>query len=153
MTGTNRTTQSQDELQIRQLMAEWEAAMHGRDAERIVARYAPEIVKFDLAPPLRQLAPEALDVERVRRWLSGFDGPIEYEIRDLSVTAGDEIAFCHSLNRLSATPHGSPQAFNLWFRATLGLRKIGGAWRVVHQHLSTPFYMDGSFKAAVDLQP
>lgn len=153
MTGTNRTTQSQDELQIHQQMAEWEAAVRGRDAERIVSRYAPEIVKFDLAPPLQQTAPEALDVDRVRAWLSGFDGPIEYEIRDLSVTAGDTVAFCHSLNRLSATPHGNPSAFTLWFRATVCLRKVNGAWLVVHQHMSTPFYMDGSFRAALDLQP
>lgn len=26
-------------------------------------------------------------------------------------------------------------------------------WRIVHQHESTPFYMDGSFTAAVDLTP
>jgi hypothetical protein len=25
--------------------------------------------------------------------------------------------------------------------------------QITHEHKSTPFYMDGSFKAAVDLQP
>jgi ketosteroid isomerase-like protein len=29
----------------------------------------------------------------------------------------------------------------------------GGAWQIVHEHISTPFYMDGSLKAAVDLTP
>jgi ketosteroid isomerase-like protein len=144
---------SQGEMEIRELMAEREAAMRARDAERIVSRFAPEIVKFDLAPPLRHVGPEARDVNRLRSWFSGFDGPIEYEIRDLTVTVGGEVAFCHSLNRLSATPRGMTQAFNLWFRATVCVRKIDGAWRIVHEHSSTPFYMDGTFGAALDLQP
>ena len=89
----------------------------------------------------------------MRAWFAGFDGPIEYEIRDVSVTAGEDVAFCHSLNRLSTTPRGMPQKFNLWFRATLCLRKVEGKWLISHEHNSTPFYMDGSLRAAVDLQP
>jgi ketosteroid isomerase-like protein len=38
-------------------------------------------------------------------------------------------------------------------RSSFGLRRIAGTWRVVHQHDSTPFLMDGSFRAATDLQP
>jgi ketosteroid isomerase-like protein len=45
------------------------------------------------------------------------------------------------------------EGFDLWFRSTLGLRKSDGVWRIVHEHTSTPFYMDGSFRAAVDLKP
>lgn len=40
---------------------------------------------------------------------------------------------------------------HLWVRVTAGLRKIKGRWIVVHEHVSTPFYMDGSLRAAVDL--
>ena len=36
---------------------------------------------------------------------------------------------------------------------TLLSRKIRGDWRIVHQHESVPFYMDGSYRAAVDLKP
>ncbi|HEV7909325.1 MAG TPA: nuclear transport factor 2 family protein [Pseudonocardiaceae bacterium] len=147
------TVQSQDEAQIRQLMAEQTSAMWERDAERLLARYAPEIVKFDLAPPLRHAGPEVHDVNGLRNWFSGFDGPIDYEVRDLTVTAGEDVAFCHSVNRLSATPHGAPERFDLWLRATVCLLKVDGTWRITHEHVSTPFYMDGSFKAAVDLQP
>jgi ketosteroid isomerase-like protein len=38
-------------------------------------------------------------------------------------------------------------------RVTVCFRKIAGKWKVVHEHVSVPFYMDGSFKAAVDLKP
>lgn len=67
--------------------------------------------------------------------------------------AGEDVAYTHSLHRLSATPVGSPAAFDLWFRVTVCLRKIDGGWRVTHEHSSTPFYMDGTFGAALDLQP
>ena len=32
-------------------------------------------------------------------------------------------------------------------------RKIGGEWKMVNAHTSVPFYMDGSYKAAIDLKP
>jgi PhnB protein len=41
----------------------------------------------------------------------------------------------------------------VWFRLTLGLRKLGGEWKIAHHHESVPFYMDGSYRAAVDLVP
>jgi ketosteroid isomerase-like protein len=148
-----RSVQSQDEAQIRQMMVEQATAMRARDAEPLISRYAPETVKFDLSPPLQHMGPEVHDVNSLRNWFDGFDGPIDYEIRDLTVTAGEEVAFCHSLNRLSTTPRGAPSSFTLWFRATVCLRKIDGTWRITHEHNSTPFYMDGSLRAALDLEP
>jgi ketosteroid isomerase-like protein len=41
---------------------------------------------------------------------------------------------------------------DLWFRTTMCLRKINARWRIVHDHSSVPFYMDGSYRAAVDLK-
>ena len=34
-----------------------------------------------------------------------------------------------------------------------GTAQIGGTWLITHEHNSTPFYMDGSDKAALDLHP
>ena len=59
----------------------------------------------------------------------------------MTVTVGGDVAFCHSLNHLGNA---------LWFRSTIGLCKIDSQWRVTHEHNSTPFYMDGSDKAALD---
>ncbi|RSM89409.1 DUF4440 domain-containing protein [Kibdelosporangium aridum] len=142
---------SQDETRIRQIAAEMRDAMVAGDAEAIVGQYAPQMVKYDLAPPLRNVAP--LDAGALKTWFATFDGPVDYEIRDLEVVAGAEVAYTTSLHRLSATPLGSSESFDLWFRVTVCLRKIDGDWRVTHEHSSTPFYMDGSFGAALDLQP
>lgn len=142
---------SQDEIRIRQIAEDRRAAMIAGDAQAIVAQYAPEIVKYDLAPPLRNVAP--LDADALKSWFATFDGPVDYEIRDLEVVAGGDVAYTHSMHRLSATPLGSPQPFDLWFRVTVCLRRIDGDWRVTHEHSSTPFHMDGSFDAALDLKP
>ena len=143
MTATS--TGAADEDQIRAVLADRAAAMRDRDAQRFVAHYAPQIVKFDLPPPLALTAPEASDAEALRAFFARHPGgPVDYEIRDLTVTSGGDVAFCHSLNHLAGA---------LWFRSTIGLRKLAGEWRITHEHNSTPFYMDGSDKAALDLQP
>jgi uncharacterized protein (TIGR02246 family) len=143
----------QDEARIRAMLDEQVTAMRERDAERLIARYAPDAVTFTLAPPLRNAPAAVHDVDALRSWFAGFEGPIDYEIRGAEVTAGDDVAFCHSLNRLTATQASSGQTFTLWFRSTLCLRRDGGAWRIAHEHTSTPFYMDGRFGAAIDLEP
>jgi ketosteroid isomerase-like protein len=142
---TTTSTPVTDEDQIRAVIADRAAAMHDRDAERFVAHYAPQLVKFDLPPPLQLTGPQARAAEALRAWFASHPGgPVGYEIRDLTVTAGGDVAFCHSLNHLAGA---------LWFRSTIGFRKISGKWRITHEHNSTPFYMDGSDKAALDLQP
>ena len=42
---------------------------------------------------------------------------------------------------------------DVWLRATVCFRRVDGAWKVAHEHASVPFYMDGSFRAAIDLKP
>ena len=48
---------------------------------------------------------------------------------------------------------GQHESIEVWYRSTFGLRRIEGSWRIAHRHDSTPFYMDGSFRAATDLKP
>lgn len=141
-----------DTSEIRQLVLERAAAVAAKDAQAMVAHHAPTLVEYNLAPPLRQ--PSAgRDVGPVEKWLATFHGPMSMEVRDLEVTVDGSVAFCTSLNCLTATPVGQTESFSLWFRVTLGLRKIDGSWLVVHEHESVPFEMDGSFLAAVNLQP
>ena len=141
-----------DTTEIRRVVLARAAAVAAKDAAAMVAHNAPEIVEYNLAPPLRQ--PSAgRDVGPVEKWLGTFQGPMSMEIRDLEVTVEGAVAFCTSLNCLTATPVGQTESFSLWFRVTLGLRRIEGEWLVVHEHESVPFEMDGSFLAAVSLEP
>ena len=128
-----------DEAQIRAIIADQFAALRDRDPERMHAAYATDVVQYTLAPPLRHLG---FDVDGVRAWMTGFDGPIEREPKDLEVTVGGDVAFAHGLTALRATPAGAPGGFELWTRTTVGLRRIDDRWRVTHYHESTPFHME-----------
>jgi ketosteroid isomerase-like protein len=152
--GTSIGLEEGTEGTLRQLMEDQAAAMRARDADYLVSRYTADAVRFDLAPPLQHGGDGSLrDAEPQRAWFATFDGPIDYEIRDLKIIGGDDFAVCQSLDRLSATPTGTTERFDLWFRSTVCWRRSRDTWQIVHEHVSTPFYMDGSMRAAVDLQP
>ena len=153
MTTKEQAVTNTDEAQIRELIEEKAAAVRARDPQRMVAGYAPAVVQYDLAPPLRHVGAEVLDAGGLQKWLDTFHGPIDMEVRDLVVTVGGDVAFTHGLNRLTATPVGMTESFSLWFRVTLGLRRIDGSWLITHEHESVPFEMDGSFRASTGLQP
>jgi uncharacterized protein (TIGR02246 family) len=140
---------ARDEAQIRALIDDWVKAIRAKNVDAVMAHYAPDGVTFDLAPPLKSTGADAAGLQA---WFSTWQGPIGYQIRDLNITAADDAAFCHSFNRLSGTKTDGEQA-DIWFRQTLCWRKIAGQWKIAHQHESVPFYMDGGYRAAVDLKP
>lgn len=142
-------TQHADEAAIRAVIDRWLAALRAKRADEVVSHGADGLVAFTLAPPL--VTPTE-DRSGLQRWFDTWDGPISLDIRDLTIACGGDVAFCHFLSHMSGRKTDG-EAPDLWFRQTLGLRRIGGAWKIAHQHESVPFYMDGSFRAAIDLRP
>jgi uncharacterized protein (TIGR02246 family) len=142
------------EAEVRAVLDEYAAAHADRDAQRLRAPFTDDAVQYTLAPPLQQ-GPDTPygTVDGVRAWLATFDGPIGIGYRDPQIVATDGLAMVHTLTSMTATPAGAPEPFTFWYRSTFGLRRIDGDWRIVHLHESTPFHMDGSFRAAVDLEP
>ena len=141
---------SGDEAQIRKLIEHWAHALRAKDLDGVMASFAPAAKTFDLAPPLQQDA--AGRRQALGAWFPGFSGPIGYEIGNLDMAVGGDVAFCCSLNRLGGKLLSGDE-FAIWVRVTMGFRKVDGTWKVAHAHTSVPFYMDGSFKAATDLEP
>lgn len=136
------------EAEVREVIDAWANALRAKEAGGVTALQTEDIVQFALAPPLRA---EALDRDRLEEWFSSWQGRIDYEIRDQRITAGEDVAFSHSLNRMRATTTDGDET-ELWFRQTMCLRKLGGKWRIAHEHDSVPFYMDDA-RAAIDLEP
>ena len=118
-----------------------------RDADAVVEAYAPDAVIFDLSPPLGR---RGMTRETVAAWLAGWDGPIQIDARDVNLAVDRDLAFVSALSRMRGRQGGEDQ--DMWYRTTMCLRKTGGRWRIVHDHSSVPFYMDGSYRAAVDLK-
>ena len=145
-------TQATAREQIRALLYDRAAAITARDAQRAVAHYAPEVVSFSLAPPLRYAGTEARDPAGIEGWFRTWGGPIGYDIGEPVIEAGDDVAFCHGLTHMTGTKTDG-ELVDLWFRSTVGLRRAAAGWQITHEHDSTPFYMDGSGRAATDLRP
>jgi ketosteroid isomerase-like protein len=141
---------SGEEAAIRAVVDERAAALRERDGRRAVAVLAPDLVAFELAPPL--VAEHPTDAAAAQAWLDGFEGAVETEVRDFKVHVAGDVAFACSLIRLSAVRKGGGSV-DFWMRSTVGFRKREGAWKIVHGHTSVPFRMDGSFAAALDLEP
>jgi ketosteroid isomerase-like protein len=149
-TMTIARSEASDEAQIRALIDDRVEAVRVRDVNGAISGIAPEIRSFDIVNSLQSIGSEA-SRRRAEAWFSSFSGPIGYEMRDLSITTGDGVAFSYSLNRYSGTQTGGVE-IDMWVRATACYRKINGSWMVTHEHQSVPF--DGeSGRASLDLKP
>jgi PhnB protein len=145
-------SETKDKAEIRALLEERIVALRDKDADLALSGYAADVVSFDLAPPLRHVGAQVLDKAAIESWFSTWRGPIGWEIRDLDIAAEGGLAFAHALNRMTGTKTDG-EKIDLWVRSTACLRRTGRKWAIVHEHTSVPFYMDGSYRAAVDLKP
>lgn len=139
-----------DEAEIQRLLDDGIRMLHDKNIEGVMSMYAPDVVSFDIVPPLRYVGAEVFR----KVWeevFSVYQGSIDYEFHDPSITVGDDVAFVYSLNHISGTLI-TGQKTNLWLRWTACLRKINGKWLIVHHQNSVPVDMQTG-KAALDLKP
>ena len=125
-------------------------AVRAGQVDAIMADVADDVVTFDVVDPLRRMGTLAAR-SRTAAWIDSYDGPIGFEIRDLQIAVDGDVAFSHALNRVTGTLTVGAMV-DMWFRTTLGFRRIGGRWLVVHEHGSVPFNSD-SLQASLGLKP
>jgi uncharacterized protein (TIGR02246 family) len=135
--------------QIRELIESWISSVRAKDVEGSAAPYAADVVAYDLINPLQYTGTETIK-KRLTEWFSSFEGPIEIELRDLDITAGDDVAFCHGLHRVNGTKTDGTK-LDMWWRTTLCLSKIDEKWTITHSHDSVPFNMENGM-ASLDLK-
>ena len=124
-----------DEQEIREMVLRWADAVHAGDLDGVLVDHAPDIVMFDVPPPedgirgheaYRDTWPPFFEWQRA--------GAV-FDIVELSVTAGADVAFAWALLRC-----GSPDELvadpDRRLRLTIGLRKDAGRWIVTHEHHS-----------------
>ena len=78
------TQHAVDEADIRQRIDKVIEAIRSMDLEGVKPIYAPDIVSFDIVPPLQHVGAEA----KWKNWVDVFtvyQRPLGYEIRDLTV--------------------------------------------------------------------
>ena len=135
-----KTLEKTNEDQIRELTQQWLKAVHARDAEAVMACYADDVIAYDLFTPTKVTGVGDYR-KNYEMWFQCCQGPMNYEIKELDIVAGDEVAFCRSLNRMTGpNPEGKEE--ETWIRVTVCFQKQAGAWKVVHEHVSVPLDME-----------
>jgi ketosteroid isomerase-like protein len=73
-------------------------------------------LRSSVGPPLQHGGGETF----MKRWqglFGSYQNGIDYEVHHLSITAGDDVTFSHSLNRISGTMKNGQKA-DRWLRWT-----------------------------------
>jgi ketosteroid isomerase-like protein len=144
------TQRADDEADIRQRIDTLAAAIRAMDLEGLKPIFATDLVSFDIEPPLQHLGAQA-KWENWKAAFAAYQRPLDYEIGDLTITVGGDVAFVYSLNRISGTlKNGNKTA--TWVRWTACFQKIDGNWLIVHDQVSVPIDV-ASGSALLDLEP
>jgi uncharacterized protein (TIGR02246 family) len=131
-----------DEQQIRALEDRFAAAYRARDLDAVMRVYAPgsDLFVFDVSPP-RQYVGSAAYRKDWQGFFEAYPGPIEFEVRDLSIVTDGTLAYSHSIQPVIATARDGSQ-LRLTSRVTDCYRKINGQWLITEEHLSVPVDLD-----------
>jgi ketosteroid isomerase-like protein len=125
-----------DGAEIRELSERWAKAMREENRAAIQANHDPGILMFDAPPPFLS---RGLD-EYMATWETFFassEKPVGFAFHDVEVACGQDVAFATAIGQcVNIETKGKREPLD--FRLTMGLRKIDGRWRVMHEHHSLP---------------
>jgi len=127
---------------IKALEDRFAAAVKAGDVDAIMKVYVPDqnLFVFDVVPP-RQYVGAAAYRKDWQEFIDMFKPPIAFEISDLDITAGDDLAYSHSIQHVAGTGKKGNK-IDLTVRVTDVYKKVAGNWLVVHEHVSIPVDLD-----------
>lgn len=141
---------TKSDTEIHELIDGFVKAIRAKDMNGIMSVFAPEVVSFDFGPPLQHGGGHDFE-KRWQELFESYQGPIQYEVQELNITASDAVAFTRSLNWISGTLKNGNKR-DRWLRWTASYRKTNGKWLIVHEHVSVPVDVKEG-KALLDLKP
>lgn len=125
-----------NETLIRALLEQWAEATRLNKREEVLTHHNPNVVIYDVLPPMKYESAAAYRASW-DEWQPQQTEPGIFALHDLTITAGNDVAFAYGLIHCGGTtPEG--KEFEDWVRATFCLRKQNGEWRIAHQHISAP---------------
>jgi ketosteroid isomerase-like protein len=144
------TQREEDEAKIRLQVDKIVEGIRAKDLEGLKQLYATDVVSFDVEPPLQHVGIEA----KLKNWANVFTffQGVSYEVRDLTVIVGDDVAFGHGFGRLSGTLKNGTATSGMWVRGTFCFQKLDGNWLITHDQASVPLDI-ASGKGVTDLEP
>jgi ketosteroid isomerase-like protein len=125
-------------------------AMQAKDVDRLMSLYSPDVVYYDVVPPLQFVGSAALR-RRFLQWFDGYQGSIGMETRGLDIVVSGDVAVAHWLSRASGTLTSGVEVGS-WVRVTSCCQRSHSGWLITHEHVSLPVDV-ASGSAAMDLAP
>jgi ketosteroid isomerase-like protein len=131
-------TNNAEEIRIKALLEAWANAVRRHDVPVILAYHEPDMLMFDLPPPLQCKGIEVY--EKTWELFFRYHQPgTAFDIQELTISAGQDVAFAAAIMRCGPDSSSNPaDKDGFLFRLTVGLRKVDGHWRVAHEHHSVP---------------
>lgn len=130
-------TATKAEFEVRTVLEEWAAATRQSRRDEVLKNHSANLVIFDVLPPMKYESAESY-----RRswddWQPDTQGEAVFDLENLTITAGNDVAFAHSFIHCGGTLSDG-RTFQDLVRATFCLRKVNGSWMVEHQHVSKPY--------------
>ena len=125
-----------EDSSVRERLESLAQAIRDKNVDALMRHYAPDIIVFDVAPPLHVRGAD--DYRRnFEKWFASMRGPIDYEIDDLHISMSESHAFCFCMGHVKGTREGGEKV-DYWVRVTSCLQKANGQWLVGHEHVSMP---------------
>ena len=125
-----------DEKRITQLIENWAKAVREKNMDAILEHHSKDFVMYDVPEPFQSVGLDAYK----KTWDTFFEWAKDfgvYEIKDMKVIAGDDVAFCYAAMQCAGSfKDGEKELLN--FRLTTGLKKIDNQWVILHEHHSIP---------------
>lgn len=135
-------TIASDEAQIRLVLEGWAAATRKGQKDQVLVNHLSNVLIYDVLAPMKYEGAAAYR-KSWDDWQPDTQGEGQFDLQDLSVTIGGDVAFAHAFIKCGgALPDG--KTFEDIVRATFCLRKAAGAWKVAHQHISKPIQLKSS---------
>jgi ketosteroid isomerase-like protein len=139
-----------DDVAIRRQIEKAVEGLRTKDLEALRQLYITDVASFDIEQPLQHVGITA-KLENWARVFMSFES-VTYEVRGLTFTISDDVAYGHGFARLSGTLRNGAPTSGIWVRVTYGMRKINDTWLIAHDHVSVPLDVVTG-RGVVDLEP
>ncbi len=120
--------------EIMALLERFDAALNKKDLDALAKCYDDNVRVFDV---MAQVSGYGELRSLWEHCFPYFTNPIEIERRDIEMHVNDSLAIVTFYSRVSGVQTDSPAATS-WLRTTMCMKKIDGAWKIVHDHISFP---------------
>jgi uncharacterized protein (TIGR02246 family) len=137
---------------VRAILERYAAAVRAMDVDAFVALYDADVHVFDM---WGQWSLHGIDAwrEMARGWFASLgEEYVVVEFDGLEAMVADGLAIGHATTTYIAYAADGTRLRSLDNRITLVLRRQGKAWKVVHQHTSTPIE-HGTLKGILQRPP